>query len=47
MEIDYLEDLEVNGRIILKFMYKNLDRQTLTGFIWLLTGAGAGRLCIR
>jgi hypothetical protein len=39
-ERDHLEDLGVYGRIILKCILKNWDREAWTGFIWLRKGTG-------
>ena len=38
-----MEDLEVEGRIILKCIEKKWNGEAWTGFIWFRTGAG-GRL---
>ena len=41
---DHLEDLDVEGRVILNWIFKELDDQAWTGFILFKTGAGGGRL---
>jgi hypothetical protein len=35
----------LNGRLILKFMFKNWDERTWIGFIWLRKGATGRLLC--
>jgi len=39
-----LEDLGVDGRIILKWIFQQWDGQAWTGFIWLRIGTGGGPL---
>jgi hypothetical protein len=46
-EGDHLEDLGVDGRIILKWIFERLGVGAQTGLIWLRIGTGGGLLCIR
>ena len=43
-ERDHLEDPSVDGRIVLRWIFKNLDVGAWTGLIWLRIGIGGGFL---
>jgi hypothetical protein len=43
-ERDHLEDLDVDGRILLKWTFNKWDEEAWTGLIWRRIGTGGGRL---
>jgi len=44
MEIDHLEDLSIERRVILKLISNRSDGEALTGLNWLRRGTGGGHL---
>jgi hypothetical protein len=43
MEGHHLKDIDVDGRIILKWLFKKWVGEAWTGLIWLRVGTGGGR----
>jgi hypothetical protein len=46
-ERDYLEDLSVDGRILLKEIFNKRDGRARTGLIWFITETSSGMLLTR
>ena len=44
MERDHLQDLGVDGTVLLQFVFKKWDGEAWTGLIWLRKGTGAESL---
>ena len=43
MEKGHFEYLDVDGRVMLKWIFKNLDGETWTALLWPKIGTGSGR----
>jgi len=43
-ERDHLDESGIDGRIILRWIFRKWDVGTLTGLIWLRTGTGSRHL---
>jgi hypothetical protein len=43
-ERDHLEGLDIDGRAILKLIFKKRDREAPKGLMWPRIGTGGGRL---
>ena len=41
-ERDHLKDADIDGRIMLRWIFRNWDVGAWTGLIWLRTGTGEG-----
>jgi len=43
-ERDHLEDLDLDGRVIFKWIFRKWDPGVWTGFLWIRIRTGGGRL---
>jgi hypothetical protein len=46
-EIDHLEDTSIDGKIILRWIFRKWNVGAWTGSSWLRIGTGGGHLCMR
>ena len=42
-----LEDIDVDGKILLKWIFKKWNGEARNGLLWFATGTSEGRLCMR
>jgi hypothetical protein len=45
-DCDHLEDPGVDGRIIVRWIFRKCDVGAWAGWIWLRIGTGGGHLCV-
>ena len=43
-ERDHFKDLDVDGRLIFKWIFRKWDGEVWTGFLWVKVMTGGGRL---
>jgi hypothetical protein len=41
---EHLEDPDIDGRLILRCIFRKWDGEAWTGFVWLRIGTGGGHL---
>ena len=43
-ERDHLEDLDIDGRLIFEWIFRNWNGEVWTGFLWIRIRTGGGHL---